>query len=54
MIHAAMAAPASIPNANTMTEIISLAARLSTGGVSSSSAVGIMGRHESQLPDHLS
>jgi len=57
MIHAAMAAPASMPKANTMTEIISLAVRLSTGRVSSSSAVGvrsIMGRHESQLPDHLS
>jgi hypothetical protein len=40
-----------------MTEIISLAVRLGTGRVSSSSAVGvrsIMGRQESQLPDHLS
>jgi len=57
MIHAAMAAPASMPNANTMTAIISLAVRLSTDLVSSSSAVGgrsIMGRHDSQLPDHVS
>jgi hypothetical protein len=40
-----------------MTAIISLAVRLSTDLVSSSSAVGsrsIMGRHDSQLPDHLS
>ena len=40
MIHAAMAAPASMPNANTMIAIISLAVRLSTDRVSSSSAVG--------------
>ena len=56
MIHAAMAAPASMPNANTMIAIISLAVRPSTDWVSSSSAVGgrsIMGRHDSQLPDHL-
>src|SRR6516225_734948 len=39
MIHAAMAAPASMPNANTMIAIISLAVRLSTDRVSSSSAV---------------
>ena len=57
MIHAAMAAPASMPNANTMTAIISLAVPLSTGRVSSSSAVGvrsIMGRHNSQVLDYLS
>ena len=40
MIHAAMAAPASMPNANTLIAIISLAVRLSTDRVSSSSAVG--------------
>ena len=40
MIHAAMAAPASMPNANTMIAINSLAVRLSTDRVSSSSAVG--------------
>ena len=39
MIHAAMAAPASMPNANTMIAIISLAVRPSTDWVSSSSAV---------------
>ena len=40
MIHAAMAAPASTPSANTMTAMISLAVRLSTGRVSSSLSAG--------------
>jgi hypothetical protein len=50
MTHAAMAAPASAPSANTTTAVISLAVWLSTG--SSSSALGgrlTMARHDSAV-----